>query len=57
MNQISSSRHVLLIEDDVVDHIIISRALEEYKDAHFICEHVRMLADIPNIIAVFSSDL
>ncbi len=50
MNQISSSRHVLLIEDDVVDHIIISRALEEYKDAHFICEHVRMLADIPNII-------
>ncbi len=57
MNQISSSRHVLLIEDDVVDHTIISRALEEYKDTHFICQHAQVLADIPGMLEQNNFDI
>jgi len=57
MNQAPWSRHVLLIEDDAVDYITISRALQEYKDTHFACKHIQALADLPKALKKNTFDI
>lgn len=50
MTEIASTRSVLLIEDDVVDHIIITRGLKQYKETEFICMHARQIADVASLL-------
>lgn len=50
MTETASTRSVLLIEDDVVDHIIISRGLKQYKETEFICMHARQIADVAPLL-------
>jgi diguanylate cyclase (GGDEF)-like protein len=50
MTEIASTRSVLLIEDDVVDHIIITRGLKQYKETEFICIHAWQIADVAPLL-------